>query len=166
MVTTGQQTAYRCEQCGSPEIVALSLLYEQGTRSFSGRFTSGVSQSYTAKAALRRLLELSASMFGMGIRNILLCLLGNRRLSWDIAASAKSRIPRRCSYIPILFGLNSFIGYAFPFPQNFSLQPRGLSHLHSDWAAHLHVPPLRKILSDSSVATGASSLREFASNAL
>jgi predicted RNA-binding Zn-ribbon protein involved in translation (DUF1610 family) len=51
MVTAGQQMAYRCEQCGSPEIVALSLLYEQGTRSFSGRFTSGVSQSYSAQAA-------------------------------------------------------------------------------------------------------------------
>jgi len=51
MVTAGQQTAYRCEQCGSPEIVALSLLHEQGTRSFSGRFTSGVSQSYSARAA-------------------------------------------------------------------------------------------------------------------
>ena len=43
--------AYRCEQCGSPEIAALSQLYEQGTRSFSGRFTSGVSQSYSARAA-------------------------------------------------------------------------------------------------------------------
>jgi predicted RNA-binding Zn-ribbon protein involved in translation (DUF1610 family) len=51
MVTTGQRTAYRCDQCGSAEIVALSLLYEQGTRSFSGRFTSGVSQSIAAKAA-------------------------------------------------------------------------------------------------------------------
>jgi hypothetical protein len=51
MAATGQAMAYRCEQCGSPEIVALSQLYEQGTRSFSGRFTSGVSQSYTAKAA-------------------------------------------------------------------------------------------------------------------
>jgi len=51
MVTAGQQTAYRCEQCGSPEIVALSLLFEQGTHSFSGRFTSGVNQSYSAQAA-------------------------------------------------------------------------------------------------------------------
>jgi hypothetical protein len=51
MAATGQQMAYRCDQCGSSEIVALSLLYEQGTRSFSGRFTSGVSQSFTAKAA-------------------------------------------------------------------------------------------------------------------
>ncbi len=51
MVTAGQQTMYRCAQCGSSEIVALSLLYEQGTRNFSGRFTSGVSQSYSAQAA-------------------------------------------------------------------------------------------------------------------
>ena len=51
MAATGQEMAYRCEQCGSSEIVALSQLYEQGTRSFSGRFTSGVSQSFTAKAA-------------------------------------------------------------------------------------------------------------------
>jgi predicted RNA-binding Zn-ribbon protein involved in translation (DUF1610 family) len=51
MAATGQAKAYRCEQCGSSEIVALSQLYEQGTRSFSGRFTSGVSQSYSARAA-------------------------------------------------------------------------------------------------------------------
>ena len=51
MAATGQAKAYRCEQCGSSEIVALSQLYEQGTRSFSGRFTSGVSQSFTAKVA-------------------------------------------------------------------------------------------------------------------
>ena len=51
MATIGQEMAYRCDQCGSSEIVALSLLYEQGTRSFSGRFTSGISQSYSAKAA-------------------------------------------------------------------------------------------------------------------
>ena len=51
MAATEQEMAYRCDQCGSSEIVALSLLYEQGTRSFSGRFTSGVSQSYSARAA-------------------------------------------------------------------------------------------------------------------
>ena len=51
MAATGEQIVYRCDQCGRPELVALSLLYEQGTRSFSGRFNSGVSQSFTAKAA-------------------------------------------------------------------------------------------------------------------
>ena len=50
MAATGQEMAYRCEQCGSSEIVALSQLYEQGTRSFSGRFTSGVSQSYSRES--------------------------------------------------------------------------------------------------------------------
>ena len=51
MAATGQQVAYQCDQCGSFEIVALSVLYEQGTRNFSGRFASGVSQSFSAKAA-------------------------------------------------------------------------------------------------------------------
>jgi hypothetical protein len=51
MAATGQQVAYQCDKCGSPEIIALSVLYEQGTRNFSGRFTSGVSQSFAAKAA-------------------------------------------------------------------------------------------------------------------
>jgi hypothetical protein len=51
MAATGQQVAYQCDKCGSFEIVALSVLYEQGTRNFSGRFTSGVSQSFSAKAA-------------------------------------------------------------------------------------------------------------------
>lgn len=51
MSTAEQQISYRCDQCGSPEIVAVSLLYQLGTRSFSGRFTSGVSQSYAAQAS-------------------------------------------------------------------------------------------------------------------
>ncbi len=94
MAATGQVMAYRCEQCGSSEIVALSLLYEQGTRSFSGRFTSGVSQSIHSESRLTAVSsQLCTSIFRVGIRNILLCLLGYRRLSWDIAASAKDRIP-------------------------------------------------------------------------
>ena len=70
MAATGQVMAYRCEQCGSPEIVALSQLYEQGTRSFSGRFTSGVSQSYTAKAAAPPSADaiISAHLFGWGFQ--------------------------------------------------------------------------------------------------
>ena len=74
--------------------VALSLLYEQGTRSFSGRFTSGVSQSFTAKSRLAAVSpQLCTSILWLGICNLLLCLLGYRWLSWDIAASAKDRIP-------------------------------------------------------------------------
>ena len=51
MATLPQQNSYCCDQCGTPEIVAVPVLYQQGTRTFSGRFNHGVSQSYSAQAA-------------------------------------------------------------------------------------------------------------------
>jgi hypothetical protein len=41
---------YQCDQCGTPEIVAVPLLYQQGTRTFSGTFNHGTTQSYSAQA--------------------------------------------------------------------------------------------------------------------
>jgi hypothetical protein len=51
MATAPQLNPYRCEQCGTPDIVAVHLLYEQGTRTYSGMFHSGISQSYSAGSA-------------------------------------------------------------------------------------------------------------------
>lgn len=51
MATALQQNLYRCEQCGAPDIVAVPLLYQQGTRTYSGTFHSGISQSYSAGSA-------------------------------------------------------------------------------------------------------------------
>ena len=51
MATLPLQNSYRCDQCGTPEIVAVPVLYQQGTRSFSGLFNHGTSQSYSAQAA-------------------------------------------------------------------------------------------------------------------
>ena len=94
MAATGQEMAYRCEQCGSPEIVALSQLYEQGTRSFSGRFTSGVSQSYTAGQLLRRAhADISARILG-GDSNYSSLLMGACR----IECAAFSPQERRLSF--------------------------------------------------------------------
>jgi DNA-directed RNA polymerase subunit RPC12/RpoP len=42
---------YRCDRCGSPDLVALSLLYERGTRTQSGPAYWGKSQSYSAQNA-------------------------------------------------------------------------------------------------------------------
>ncbi len=110
MATTGQQTAYWCDQCGSPEIVALSLLYEQGTRNFSGRFTSGVSQSYSAKAASPpRPRRLSSRLFGMGISYSFLCFWGLLGLS-AILQHSKAPISLEITVaVPTVFGL-----YAYP----------------------------------------------------
>jgi DNA-directed RNA polymerase subunit RPC12/RpoP len=48
MVYTQQQRSYQCDQCGSPEVVALSLIYERGTRTQSGPAYWGKSQSFFA----------------------------------------------------------------------------------------------------------------------
>lgn len=50
MASVSQQTPYQCDQCGTTNIVAAPLLYEQGTRTYSGPFHSGTSQSFSAQA--------------------------------------------------------------------------------------------------------------------
>lgn len=51
MATLSQPTPYRCNQCGTGEIVAAPLLYQQGTRTFSSTFIHGTSQSFSAQIA-------------------------------------------------------------------------------------------------------------------
>ena len=51
MASVSELNPYQCDQCGTTNIVAAPLLYEQGTRSYSGPFHSGISQSHSAQAA-------------------------------------------------------------------------------------------------------------------
>jgi len=51
MAALAQQNPYRCDQCGNPNIVAVPLLYQQETRTYSNIFAWGSSQSATAQAA-------------------------------------------------------------------------------------------------------------------
>jgi hypothetical protein len=51
MATVPQLNPYQCDQCGSSNIVAAPVLYQQGTHAYSGMFNSGTSQSYSAQAA-------------------------------------------------------------------------------------------------------------------
>ena len=50
MASVSQASPYQCDQCGTTNIVAAPLLYEQGTRTYSGPFHSGISQSFSAQA--------------------------------------------------------------------------------------------------------------------
>jgi hypothetical protein len=50
MSTSVAQQAYQCDQCGNPDIVAVPLLYQQGTRTFSGILNRGMSQSVAAQS--------------------------------------------------------------------------------------------------------------------
>ena len=135
MAATEQQMAYRCDQCGSPEIVALSLLYEQGTRSFSGRFTSGVSQSVTAQAAcppkprgyLRACLAWGFPIFFCGF--------------WSaVGLSAVLRPPRATLafegtiVVLLSLGLMFVLGLLFNFYRIARYNREVFPHLYSDWA--------------------------------
>jgi len=50
MASVSQLNLYQCDQCGTANIVAAPVLYQQGTRAYSGTFSSGTSQSYSAQA--------------------------------------------------------------------------------------------------------------------
>jgi ribosomal protein L37E len=45
-----EQTPYQCNRCGAASVVAAPLIYQRGTHTYSNRFGSGTSQSYSAQA--------------------------------------------------------------------------------------------------------------------
>jgi hypothetical protein len=51
MSVAKQQPSYECDRCGSPNIVALPVLYERGTRTYSSPAYWGKSQTYAAHGA-------------------------------------------------------------------------------------------------------------------
>ncbi len=135
MVAAGQQTAYRCDQCGSPEIIALSLLYEQGTRSFSGRFTSGISQSYSAKAASPpRPRGYLRACLGWGFPIIFCCFWGLLGLS-AILQHSKAPISLEITVAVLLFsGCMLILRLLFGFLKTARYNKDVYSRLYSDWA--------------------------------
>jgi len=46
-----QQTPYQCDRCGATNVVAAPLVYQQGTHTYSNRFSRTTSQSASAQAA-------------------------------------------------------------------------------------------------------------------
>ncbi len=52
MATLLQQSPYRCDQCGTTDIVAAPVVYQQGTRTHSGMFRWGSSQTHSAQLAV------------------------------------------------------------------------------------------------------------------
>jgi hypothetical protein len=51
MAFVSQLNPYQCDQCGTANIVAAPVLYQQGTHTYSTRFHSGTTQSISAQAA-------------------------------------------------------------------------------------------------------------------
>jgi hypothetical protein len=50
MASVSQLNPYHCEKCGTANIVAAPALYQQGTHTYSTRFYSGTTQSFSAQA--------------------------------------------------------------------------------------------------------------------
>ena len=50
MASVSQLNPYQCDQCGTANIVAAPVLYQQGTHTYSTRFYSGETQSFSAQA--------------------------------------------------------------------------------------------------------------------
>jgi hypothetical protein len=50
MASVSQLNPYHCEQCGTANVVAAPVLYQQGTHTYSTRFHSGTTQSFSAQA--------------------------------------------------------------------------------------------------------------------
>ncbi len=50
MGSVSQLNSYQCDQCGTANIVAAPVLYQQGTHTYSTRFHSGTTQSFSAQA--------------------------------------------------------------------------------------------------------------------
>jgi hypothetical protein len=51
MASLPKQNPYQCDQCGTPDIVAMPVLYQQGTHTYSSPFGWGSRQSHSALAA-------------------------------------------------------------------------------------------------------------------
>lgn len=70
MEFVSQNNSYQCDKCGTTNIVAAPVLYQQDTRTYSGTFNSGTSQSYSAQAVAppnRRGYARTFLLWGFGI---------------------------------------------------------------------------------------------------
>ena len=135
MAATGQEIAYRCDQCGSPELVALSLLYEQGTRSFSGRFTSGVSQSVTAKSASPPSpRNYGRAFFGWGFAVFFCVFWGIAGLRGILQHPQKTESLGGAVAFLFCLGLIFLLGMLFQFRRIARYNREVYPGLHSDWA--------------------------------
>ncbi len=100
MAVAKQQHSYQCDQCGSPNIVALPVLHEQGTRTYSSPTNWGSSQSYSAQGAAPPRRK------GYGGPFLLWGFLLSFFLFWSWACySAMLKYPKTASSMEYLLGL-------------------------------------------------------------
>ena len=135
MAASAQQHTYQCAQCGTSEIVALPVVYQQGTRSFSGLLNHGVSQSLSAQAVappeprgyLRRLLP-----WGFGV--ILLTVTTFFEMSAYLHRSEHPASETLIALIFLLVWAGAVLGMLRSLSSIARYNREVYPKLHSDWA--------------------------------
>ena len=163
MAVAKQQHSYQCDQCGSPNIVALSVLHEQGTRTYSSPTNWGSSQSYSAQGAAPPRRK------GYGGPLLLWGFLLSFFLFWSWACYSAmfSKYPKTASSMEYPLGLlglmvlGCVIGLVLTSRKvsryNQAVFPDALLNV----GAHIHVPPLRKAASYSFIIRMAAVEEQF-----
>jgi hypothetical protein len=134
MASVSQLNPYQCDQCGTTNIVAAPSLYQEGTRAYSGTFSSGTSQSYSAQAAappsprgyLRPLL-----LWGFGI--FFSCFWGWAGLSAIIRHPNSREIMERPIAFLVFLGIACLAGMIFSFRRIAHYNREVYPRLHWNW---------------------------------
>ena len=111
MATSVAQQAYQCDQCGNPDIVAVPLLYQQGTRTFSGVFNRGVSQSVAAQTlSPPRTRRYAIRAFAWGMVVVLCLLWGCTALRAFLLDGTHSASLSSITVVTLLLCMGAIIG--------------------------------------------------------
>jgi hypothetical protein len=135
MATLAQQNVFQCDQCGTPEIVSVPILYQQGTRTFSGLFNHGVSQSVSAQAVApppRRRYVQPVLVWGFAIYFFLFWGGAGFRSMTQHSNSASSS--QNAVAIMLLLGLACSVGLILNLRRIARYNREVYPKLHSDWA--------------------------------
>ena len=165
MSVAKQQHSYQCDQCGSPNIVALPVLYEQGTRTYSSPTNWGSSQSHSAQGAAPPRRK------GYGGPFLLWGFLLSFFLFWSWACySAMLKHPKTASSMEYPLGLlGLLLGRHRTCPNKSQTRCSSLTQSSRsspsllNVGAHIHVPPLRKAASYSFIIRVAAVEEQFRS---
>jgi hypothetical protein len=134
MASVAQLNSYQCDQCGTTNIVAAPVLYQQGTRAYSGTFNSGTSQSYSAQAAAPpspRGYRRPLLLWGFGI--VFACFWGWAGLGALFRRPDSREILERPIALLLLLGIACVTGLIFSFRRIARYNREVYPRLRWDW---------------------------------
>jgi len=112
MAATGQAMAYRCEQCGSPEIVARPSYTSRGLAASLDATPLASASPILRRQLLRRDHAVTFALVWGGDSYSSLLLLGTPRIECNIAAFKSTHFSRDHGCCAIVFGLYAYLEIA------------------------------------------------------